>query len=62
MEQSKIIQKLKTEFRTLKQISKKQFDERFSTSKHEDKWSDNVFREYKTTQIRIDILLELLLD
>ena len=62
MEQQEIISKLKTEFRALKQISKKQFEQRFSTSKYEDKWADDIFNQYQTTQIRIDLLLELLID
>ena len=60
MKQNEILNKLKEEFRKLNAISEKQFKERFSTSKHEDSWMDELFQEYQTVKIRIELLLELL--
>ena len=52
--------KLKDEFDKLKIINRKQFEQRFTTSKYEDKWQDDLFRDYQNCRIRIDLLLELL--
>ena len=60
MDKEKILKKLKAEFRTLKSISEKQFQQRFTTSKYEDKWQDEVFQQYHESRIKIDLLLELL--
>ena len=60
MEQEEILSKLKEEFKRLNAVSEKQFKERFSTSKYEDSWMDEVFKEYQTVKIRIELLLELL--
>lgn len=60
MEQEEILSKLKEEFKRLNAVSEKQFKERFSTSKHEDSWVDELFKEYQTVKIRIELLLELL--
>lgn len=57
-----IIIKLKEESENLNKVSEKQFEQRFTTSKYEDKWADDVFKEYKTISIRIELLLELLND
>ena len=60
MSDLELIFKLKQEFKRLKKVSELQFKERFSTSKHQDSWSDEVFREFQTVSIRIEVLLELL--
>ena len=60
MEQTEILSKLQNEFRKLNNVSDKQFEQRFSTSKYEDSWQDEVFKEYQTIRIRIELLLELL--
>lgn len=60
MEKEDLLLKLKEEFLVLNKICNRQFEERFSTSKHEDKWQDDLFREYETQRIRIDLLIELL--
>lgn len=60
MERAEILEKLKEEYRKLSKISDQQFDERFSTSKYEQRWYDELYKDYHTTRIRIDLLLELL--
>lgn len=60
MEQSEIINKLKEELKQLDKVSKKQFEQRFSTSKYQDSWQDDLFKEYQTVKIRIDLLLEMI--
>jgi len=61
MEQETILEKLKQEYKKLALISGKQFDERFKTSKHEQRWYDELYKDYHTIRIRIDLLLELLI-
>jgi len=60
MEQEEILSKLKEEFKRLNAVSEKQFEQRFTTSKYQDSWVDDVFKEYQTIKIRIELLLELL--
>lgn len=60
MDKTEILAKLKDEYKKLAQISDKQFEERFSTSKHEDRWYDQLYKDYHTIRIRIDLLLEML--
>ena len=60
MERTEILEKLKEEYSKLSKISDQQFDERFSTSKNEQRWYDELYKDYHTTRIRIDLLLELL--
>tara|TARA_R110000824_G_scaffold106610_6_gene252019 strand:+ start:2130 stop:2357 length:228 start_codon:yes stop_codon:yes gene_type:complete len=60
MKQEEILIKLEEEFRRLNIVSEKQFNERFSTSRYEDRWMDEIFKEYQTVKIRIELLLELL--
>jgi hypothetical protein len=60
MEKKEILSKLQIEFRKLNNVSDKQFQQRFTTSKYRDSWQDEVFKEYQTIRIRIDLLLELL--
>lgn len=60
MEKEDILLKLKLEFAIMKDISEKQFEQRFSTSKYEDSWYDELFKSYQTSRIRIDLLLELI--
>ena len=51
---------LKKEFEVLKDISDRQFEQRFSTNKYKDSWQDDLFKEYQECRIRIDLLLKLL--
>ena len=60
MEQNEILSRLKEEFKKLNKVSEKQFEQRFTTSKYQDSWADEVFKEYQTIKIRIELLLELL--
>lgn len=60
MELQEIIIKLRIETNKLKRICDTQFEERFSTSKHQDSWQDELFKEYQTIMIRIELLQELL--
>ena len=60
MEKIEILSKLKEEYQKLAKISDQQFEERFSTSKYEQKWMDDLYKDYHTTRIRIDLLLEML--
>jgi hypothetical protein len=60
MEKDKILLKLKLEFEILKEISERQFEQRFDTSKYENSWHDDLFNSYQKTRIRIDLLLELI--
>jgi len=60
MEQADLLNKLEEEFEKLIIVSEKQFKERFSGTKYEDRWSDNLFKEYQTIKIRIELLLELI--
>ena len=60
MEKTEILQKLKEEMSILFEISNMQFDQRFTTSKFEDKWADDILREYQKSKTRIELLLELL--
>ena len=55
-----ILNKLESEIKRLKIICDKQFEERFSISKHKDKWSEDLFQEYQTCIIRIELLNEML--
>lgn len=61
MEELDILNKLKKEFKILIEISDRQFEQRFSTSKYENKWSDDLFERYQTSRTRINLLLELLI-
>ena len=60
MEREEILNKLKDEIEKLNNASDKQFKERFSTSKHRDSWQDEIFKEYQTARIRVDLLIEML--
>jgi hypothetical protein len=60
MERTEVLEKLKEEYRKLSKISDQQFEERFSTSKNEQRWYDDLYKDYHTIKIRIDLLLELL--
>jgi hypothetical protein len=60
MDKIDIIEQLKIEYDKLNKIADKQFEQRFNTSKYEDKWMDELYRDYKTIRIRIDLLIELL--
>jgi len=60
MEKSEILEKLKEEYRKLNKISDRQFEERFDTAKSEKRWYDELYKDYHTIRIRIDLLLELL--
>ena len=60
MEKIEILAKLKEEYKKLVNISDKQFEERFSTSKHEERRYDELYKDYHNTRIRIDLLLEML--
>jgi hypothetical protein len=60
MEKEEIFRKLKEEMEILIGISEMQFDQRFTTSKFEDKWADDIFIEYQKSKIRVELLLELL--
>jgi uncharacterized protein YjlB len=60
MEKEDILLKLKLEFAIMKDISETQFEQRFTTSKYESSWCDELFKNYQTSRIRIDLLLELL--
>lgn len=51
---------LKKEFRKLIVISDKQFEQRFTTIKNPDSWQDDLFREYQTVKIRIELLNDLI--
>lgn len=55
-----ILSKLKREVKNLTIISDKQFNDRFSTSKHNDTWTDDLFKEHQTCRIRVELLLELI--
>jgi len=56
-----ILNILRIELSHLKKICDKQFEERFATVHHEDKWADNLFREYQTCIIKIDSFNDMLL-
>lgn len=43
-------------------ICDKIMEERFSSDKHEDRWSDELFKKYTESKIRINLLMELLLE
>ena len=60
MKREEVLIKLKVEFKKLNKVSEKQFEQRFSTSKYCDSWCDEIFKEYQTIKIRIELLLELL--
>ena len=55
-----MLNKLIEEFRKLNSIIEKLFKERFSSSKHEDRWSDELFKDYETVKIRIELLIEMI--
>lgn len=60
MDREDLILKLKKELLELNKISNRQFEQRFTTSKYEDKWQDDLFREYQTQRVRVDLLIELI--
>ena len=62
MKEKDLLVKLTKEITDLRRISEKQFEQRFSTSKYEDSWMDSLFKEYQTTIIRVELLMELLND
>jgi len=38
----------------------KLIDQRYTTQKYEDRWFDDLFRDYQNTKFRIQLLIELL--
>lgn len=54
--------KLTKEYKSLIEICNKIMYARFDTSKHADKWADELFKEYIKRRYRMEILLELATD
>jgi hypothetical protein len=55
-----LLRALGGKIKDLKEISDRQFEQRFSTSKHEDKWMDELFQEYQKCIIEVMLLRDLL--
>ena len=55
-----VIEKLQLELRVFTEISEQILAERFETAKHEDKWNDDLFKRFKISNSRVEVLLELL--
>ena len=55
-----VIEKLQFELRVFTEISEQILEERFKTAKHEDKWNDDLFKKFKISNSRVEVLLELL--
>lgn len=55
-----VIEKLQLELRVFTEISEQILVERFETAKHEDKWNDDLFKRFKISNYRVEVLLELL--
>ena len=60
MEKDELLLKLKEEFEKLNKLSDKQFEQRFTTSKFENSWYDELFKDYQVARARIELLLEIL--
>lgn len=54
-----LIQTFKKEIEKHNNICETLFDERFSTAQHEDKWHDELFRDYQRSRIRLEFVVEL---
>lgn len=48
------------EYKKLFEITDKLFDERFTTSKHNDRWNDDLFKQYIKQKTRIEVVIELI--
>lgn len=55
-----VIEKLQLELKVFTEISEQILSERFETSKHQDKWNDDLFKRFKISNTRVEVLLELL--
>jgi len=57
---NEILIKLQSELSRLKTICDNQFKERFASSKNNDRWADDLFKDYQSCMIKIELLNELL--
>ena len=60
MEKQDILLKIKLELQVMMSLSDEQFEQRFSTSKHDNYWNDELFKRYQTSRIRLELLLEFI--
>ena len=60
MEEQKIVDKLKKELSKHSGICDRLFGDMYSHEKYNDKWHDEIFREYQISKARVDLLTEMI--
>ena len=57
-----LFEKLKSELVNHNKICDKLWEERYNAEKYEDRWYDDLFKEYTESKSRIGILIEIIQD